>query len=111
MVKINNKECISLLTNRFIKSYKKNSLSLLLGMSLIITLIVSLTTMLYTNHRLESIQNQFIYTNMDYEIKNLSMKQTKKLQENKTIENLGMERYLSTVKTENNQSAVIISAN
>ncbi|QQK08041.1 ABC transporter permease [Miniphocaeibacter halophilus] len=111
MVKIKNKESILLLTNRFIKSYKKNSLSLILGMSLIITLIVSLTTMLYTNHRLESIQNQFIYTNMDYEIKNLSMEQIKELQENKTIENLGIEKYLSTIKTKNNQAAVIISAN
>lgn len=111
MVKVDNKKTIHALTVSFMRSYKKSTLTVLLAVSLIITLVVSLFTLIHTNHRIEAQQNLFIYTNIDYEVKGLNLEQAEKLKERKEMEKLGIRQVSGTVTADNSQSASIVSAN
>lgn len=56
------------LQNRFIKSYKKNTIALFLCFTLSITLITSLLILIHTNYKMETLQQQMLFTEADCSI-------------------------------------------
>lgn len=67
------------LQDRFIKGYKKNTLAIFLSFSLTITLITALLTLIHTNHKMENIQWQMLFTASDCSINDLDSTKVKQL--------------------------------
>lgn len=110
MVRLDNRKTIQDLTNQFIKTYKKNTLTITLTITLLLTLVISLFTLIHTNHWIEAMQNQFIYTNIDYQISGLNHNQIQLLKDNHEIDKLGVKRIKATIGTDY-QHATVIAAN
>lgn len=96
---------------RFIKKYRKNTAAILFSIILALSLIVSMLILLHTNHRITAKQNLFIYTAMDYEIKDLTNQQVKQLENKDTIQHLGLHAYLGYIETKDKQQAALLAAN
>jgi len=67
------------LERKFIKSYKKNTLAIFFSFALTITLITSLLILIHTNHRMENIQWQMLFTNSDCSINEIDGEKVEKL--------------------------------
>lgn len=67
------------LQHKFIKSYKKNTLAIFFSFALTITLITSLLILIHTNHRMENIQWQMLFTSSDCSIDDISSEKVKKI--------------------------------
>ncbi|MFS0782085.1 FtsX-like permease family protein [Bacillus sp. 1P06AnD] len=95
----------------YIKNYKKNTAALILSISLTIALIVGMLTLIHSNHKNEAKQNQFIYTAIDFQLKDLNNQQIEKLRDNEQIKHLGVSRGRGIIHTEDNQRAMVVEAN
>lgn len=111
MDKIETKNTLVGLTIRFIKEYRKNTFALIFSISLTITLIFSMLTLLHTNHRITAKQNLFIYTAIDYEIRDLDSTQANQLKQNTEIQHLGFAKNLGNIQTKDSQRGVLRASN
>nr|WP_099203522.1 ABC transporter permease [Miniphocaeibacter massiliensis] len=105
------KNTLLYITLKFLRSFKKNTTSLLLSFILTVGLIVSIITLIHTNHSIVEKQNLFIYSNIDYEIKDVSLEQYKKIKDNSKIKYLGVSKYLGNLETANKQQGSLVGAN
>ncbi|MSS63411.1 ABC transporter permease [Velocimicrobium porci] len=99
------------LHRKYIWRSKKNTLSLLLVMTLVVTLLVALFVLFHTNHRIAAKKDQFLYTAIDYQICDVSTKQLRQLQKVKDIEHLGISRDSGIIRTKSKQEAILVEAN
>lgn len=67
------------LQHRFMRSYKKNTMALFLCFTLGITLITSLLTLIHTNHKMENIQGQMLFTDSDCSVGGIEGSKVEKL--------------------------------
>lgn len=111
MDKIETKNTLLGLTIRFIKEYRKNTFALVFSLSLAIMLIFSMLTLLHTNHRVTAKQNLFIYTAIDYEIRDLNSAQANQLKQNTDIQHLGFAKNLGSIQTKESQRGTLRASN
>lgn len=111
MDKIETKNTLLGLTIRFIKEYRKNTFALVFSLSLAIMLIFSMLTLFHTNHRVTAKQNLFIYTAIDYEIRDLNSAQANQLKQNTDIQHLGFAKNLGSIQTKESQRGTLRASN
>jgi len=92
------------LHNRFIKSYRKNTIAIFLSFVLTFMLLTAMLVMLHTNHRIDNIQSKMEFTPSDCYISGLPWKQTRQLKEDTMIEKLAVEQEGDFVYEYSNQS-------
>lgn len=97
------------LHNRFITSYKKNTIAVFYSFTLTFLLLTAMLVMLHTNHRTANIQYKTEFTPSDCYIEDLSKQQIEKLKEDETIEKLSVEQSGDLYKR-NQQTAFLRKA-
>ncbi|MGY3750118.1 ABC transporter permease [Vagococcus acidifermentans] len=98
------------LTIRFFKRYKKHTLALFFSFLLTVALLVSIITLTHTNQRIIEKQNLFIYSDIDYQLENVSADQLKKIKQVSGIKHLGVTSYVGYIETKENQWGSVIAA-
>lgn len=85
-----------LLHQRFLSCYKKHTLAVFFSFTLTFLLATTLLVLIHTNHRIENIQAQTLFTPADCRIENLSAQQLQQLQSNPAIDHLAIALELET---------------
>lgn len=67
------------LQHRFMKEYKKNTLAIFLCFTLSIALITTLLILIHTNHKMENIQSEMLYTDSDCSVDEIDNSQVETL--------------------------------
>lgn len=80
------------LHNRFLISYKKNTIAVFCSFALTFLLLTAMLVMIHTNHRIENIQYKAEMTPSDCYISNLSKQQMEQLKQDETIDQLSIEQ-------------------
>ena len=80
-----------ILSQRFLLCYRKNTLAIFFSFALTFMLATAMLVLLHTNHRVENIQYEAIYTPSDCYIEGLSAAQLEQLSEYPDIEHLAVE--------------------
>ena len=75
---------------KYLKEYKKNSITLFLCFSLTLALMVSLIILLHTNHKITALQNMLTHTPADVRITQLSEEQVTILKDSEEISKLAV---------------------
>lgn len=81
---------------RYIKSYKKNTVALLLSFLLTLGLLSAMLVLLHTNHRLQAIENQMYLSPADLRIPDLTMSQVEKMKKDDQIGQLAVTQAVET---------------
>lgn len=99
------------LSGRYIKSYKKRSVSIVMSIALSIALIVGISILNATNENLELQDMKYKNGIYSANFEQLNKRQIEKLEENKSIEHLGLTSVYRQTSVEEKQNIEIVGAN